>query len=173
MDDLLARVAAEVAAGRPWRAKEIIRGNIANAWPDPEVVERYGQVLLDMGDELEAGKYLWLSGVRTKQYEKAITLFLSRHGRHGAKVLLAQLPKTVRRVEFDRLPTEVQRDLTGSGVRRSAFGVKRRSKPSLSRTQWVNELVFGAVALGFLVCMIVGVGVGFRTIVMWIAQLFR
>jgi len=173
MDALLARVDAEVAAGRPWRAKEIIRGNIANAWPHPEVVERYGQVLLDMGDELEAGKYLWLSGVRTKQYEKPITLFLSRHGRHGVNVLLAQLPKTLRRVEFDQLPSEVQHDLTGLGVRRSAFGVKRRSRPLLPRNQWVKELIIGVVALGFLVCMIVGVGVGFRAIVMWVVQLFR
>jgi uncharacterized protein DUF6584 len=173
MDALLARVDAEVAGKRLWRAKEIIRGNIANAWPHPEVVERYGQVLLDMGDELEAGKYLWLSGVRIKQYEKPVALFLSRHGRHGAKNLLAQLPKTLKRVEFDQLPTEVQRDLTRLGGRRSDFGVKRRSRPVLPRNRWLKDSIFGAVGIGFLVCLIVGVGVGFRAIVMWVVQLFR
>ena len=173
MDGLLARIDTEVAAGRLWRAKEIIRGNIANAWPHPKVVERYGQVLLGLGDELEAGKYLWLSGVRTEQYEKSIALFLSRHGRHGKKVLLAQLPKTLRRVEFDQLPAEVQRDLTGLGVSRSSFGVKRRSRPLLPPTRRLTDSIITTLGIGFFVCVIVGAGVGFRAIVMWVVQWFR
>ncbi len=72
MGSLLARIDTEVAAGRLWRAKEIVRGHISNTWPSPVVLERYGQILLSLGDELDAGRYLWLSGVRTAQYETGV-----------------------------------------------------------------------------------------------------
>jgi hypothetical protein len=172
MDPLLTRIEAEVAAGRPWRAKEIVRGTISNDWPQSGVVERYGQVLLSLGDELEAGKYLWLSGVRSAAYETAVALFLTRHGRQGREILLAQLPKSFRRLAFDQLPAEVRRELSALGIGGADFGVNRRSRHAPNGSRWKDWMAV-TVGLGFLLCVIVGAGVGFRTIVKWVAHAFR
>lgn len=171
MDPLLTRIDTEIAAGRPWRAKEIVRGTISNAWPEPDVLERYGRLLLDLGDELEAGKYLWLSGMRSPAYEKAVALFLARQGRHGRGVLLAQLPKSFRRLPFDQLPIELRGQLRARGIGAGDFGVKRGRVP-LRGSRW-KDWTAAALGLGLLACLIVGVGVGFRTVVLWVAQVFR
>ena len=74
-EGVLERVDAELAAGRLWRAKEILRGRIAGGAVAPAVLERYGQLLEQTGDRLEAGKYLFLSGVRRSEYKPAIDVF--------------------------------------------------------------------------------------------------
>ena len=173
MHPLLTRIDTEVAAGRPWRAKEIVRGSLSQAWPHPEVLERYGQLLLSLGDEMEAGKHLWLSGVRTAAYEPAIELFLRRHRRHGREALLGQLPKSFRRVAFNQLPTEVRRELSSLGIRESDFGKSARTRPVvIGRSRWTRRTA-AIFALGFLICVIVGAGVGFRTILRWLFEAFR
>jgi hypothetical protein len=68
--DIWTRVNNEVRAGRLWRAKEILQGSICREY-DLRIFERYGQILLLMRDNLEAGKYLFLSGSRKPEYEPA------------------------------------------------------------------------------------------------------
>jgi hypothetical protein len=170
MDPLLIRIDNEVAAGRLWRAKEIVRGTIGNTWPDSAVVERYGQILLRIGDDVEAGKYLWLSGVRRAEYEHAMELFLRRHARHGREILLGQIPRSFRRIPFDQLPQEVRGELTKYGVGSRDFGRKRRTPsdpPAPSR--WTNALI-AALAFGFLICVVVGGVVGLQVIVRWVIR---
>ena len=172
MHPLLTRIDTEVAAGRAWRAKEIVGSSLSQAWLHPEVVERYGQLLLTLGDEMEAGKYLWLSGVRTAAYEPAIALFLHRHRRHGRAALLGQLPRSFRRLAFNQLPTELRRELSSLGIRESDFGGARMRFAATARSRWMGRIA-AIIALGFLVCLIVGAGVGFRAIVRWLVEAFR
>jgi len=170
MEPLLTRVDMEIAAGRLWRAKEIIRGTIGHAWPDADVVERYGQILLRMGDDVEAGKYLWLSGVRRGEYESAMTLFLRRHAGHGREILLAQIPKSLRRIPFDQLPPPMRSELTQYGVRSSDFGrIRSRPQHTSARRLWKDAVAL-AVGIGFLFCVMVGAIVGLQTIVRWIVR---
>lgn len=167
---ILERIDAEIAAGRPWRAKEIVRGRLADAWLGPVVSERYGQLLASMGDRLEPGKFLFLSGVREPQYEGHIALFLGRYRRSGPDNLVAQFPKSFRRQRFIDLPPELQNELRAWGVRENAFGERVRvSRPSLP---WGN-FVANAVGLLILVFLIVGIGVGFRQVVLWLSALRR
>jgi hypothetical protein len=167
---ILERIDAEIADGRPWRAKEILRGRLAGVWPGPVVSERYGQLLASMGDHLEAGKFLFLSGVREPQYEGHIALFLRRYTRSGPDNLVAQFPKSFRRERFITLPPQLQNDLKALGVREDAFG--ERVQVSHPSSRWGN-FVATAGGLLILVFLIVGIGVGFRQVVLWISALWR
>ena len=71
----------EMSNGNLWRAKEILHKS--------EIYEKLGNVLLQMSDLAEAGKYLFLSGVRKPEYEKAIKIEggRARAGRQAAKLL--------------------------------------------------------------------------------------
>jgi hypothetical protein len=69
-----------------------------------------------MGDDLQAGKFLFLSGQRRPEYQAAIDLFLQRYSRGGRHSLLAAFPAAVRRSSWSQLPTQVQTDLVSAGV---------------------------------------------------------
>lgn len=156
--DILARVDVELSVGRGWRAKEILSGNIRAGLVSPEILERYGVLLESLGDRLEAGKYLYLSGVRRPEYEYPIALFLQRHSKLDGPALVSRLPNAVRRIPFNELPPAVQADLDARGVRHSAFGVRERPRIVHQRT-WTDHLLMIAaiiVMLFFFASLAVG-----------------
>ena len=85
--ELYERVNAAVQRGQVWRAKELLRGNIGSGSYDSPLYERYGQLLLDLGEAHEAGKYLFLSGRRRPEFDEAIKVYLSRHPQDRPEVL--------------------------------------------------------------------------------------
>ena len=112
----LDRVDEAIAAGELWRAKEILRGRIRGAPFDPDLFERYGQVLLRTGDDLEAGKFFLLSGKREAEYEAAIGLFLRRYSRGRWQRMFSTFPRSVRNCRSSDLPAATRGDLAKLGV---------------------------------------------------------
>lgn len=168
--DILARVEAEVAVGRVWRAKEILAGNIASGLIEPAVLERYGQLLDSVGDRVEAGKFLYLSGVRRREYAHPIALFIQRHAQLDGPALVARLPNAIRRTPFNELPQAVQEDLDRRGVRRSAFGIRTERRPAPER-RWTDHVLMALAAiviLFFFASLIVG---GWR-VTEWVWSIF-
>ena len=95
--ELYERVDEAVRRGEIWRAKEILRGSIRSRGYDTELYERYGRLLLDLQETLEAGKYLLLSGMRRPEYEASIELCLSRIGAEAiASLRFSRVSSTVR-----------------------------------------------------------------------------
>lgn len=159
-DVIIKRAAREIAEGRHWRAKEILRGAIASAPVDPSILEAYGALLDSMGDRVEAGKYLFLSGVREPHYADAISLFLDRHGQGGVTSLVGLFPASVRRLPFEQLPPAVQADLRARGGSPDLFRGKNWSEPSRPRLRWLdNAAGFAAVLvfLFFIASLVIGV----------------
>jgi hypothetical protein len=74
----------------------LLRAAAAQSDYDPDLYEQFGTVLLAMGDNLEAGRWLFLSGRRDAEYEPAVALFLERHGRRGGERLYASFPAGAR-----------------------------------------------------------------------------
>ena len=58
--ELHRRVDEAIEQGETWRAKEILRGNIGSGSYDSLLYERYGLLLMELGELVEAGKYLVL-----------------------------------------------------------------------------------------------------------------
>ena len=116
--DLYQRVDEAVERGEAWRAKEILRGNIASGSYDSDLYERYGLLLIELGELVEAGKYLFLSGRRSPEYARAIDVYLSRHPADRPDVLYYSFPSAARFSEYDlsRYPLEVRRTLQERGL---------------------------------------------------------
>ncbi len=112
--DLRDRVADEIANGRVWRAKEILRGSFSGDF-DPDRCEAYGQVLLQMNDLKEAGGYLFVSGARKPEYQAAIAIFMEKFVTLKAKNRLLSLPGRIHRVNIDDWPTHLVDDLVQLG----------------------------------------------------------
>ena len=109
-ETLYDRVDRAIQRGEVWRAKEILRGNIRVRGYDVDLYERYGRLLLDIGEMSEAGKYLFLSGRRSAEYEKATSLYLERHVPNPEHMYFS-FPRAARLNDIDEYPEEVRRTL--------------------------------------------------------------
>lgn len=107
--DKKAAVAQAIESGQLWRAKEILSGRVGGSPFNAELYEEFGALLLRMGDDVQAGRFLFLSGKRRPEYQPAIDLFLRKHVRRGE--LFASFPAQVRRRPWVELPDQVQQEL--------------------------------------------------------------
>jgi hypothetical protein len=145
-----------------WRAREILSGCVAGGAADPAVLEELGLVLLTMGEQVEAGRYLFASGVRSPSTDEAITLFLRRHGK-DPRILFAQLPPAIRRQRFADLQPGLQEDLRALGVRGSLFGRARPARATARPQGWRDRALSVFGVLIFLLLML-ALGIGLVTI---------
>ncbi len=109
-ETLYDRVDDAIQRGEVWRAKEILRGNIRLRGYDVVLYEQYGKLLLAIGEMSEAGKYLFLSGRRSPEYEQAISVYLERHMPNPEHMYFS-FPRAARLNDIDEYPEEVRRTL--------------------------------------------------------------
>ncbi len=161
------RVEALLIAGKPWRAKEVLRGNIAGAGYDRALFRRYAELLAALGEEMEAGKYFWLAGAEEERARAAIGVYLARHHRSTGLQLYQDFPTAARVGSFEPYPEAVSRLLRERGLaepppRRRPDWVEPRSAP-----RWV---VAGCVTTGILLLAVLVVGL--IAIARWLTGLF-
>src|SRR5262245_50003353 len=166
-EKVLSRVDGELEAGRLWRAKELLRAAIQSY--EPELFERYGQVLLAMNDTKEAGKWLFLSGRRSPEYQDAIATFLEWCGRRDGKKLYGSFPACARLGPPDRYPEPLASELVAARVPSDV-------PPS---SQYAPEPPFEGGRLGAIGCVavmlfvMVSLVVGVVTVSEWLWQSVR
>ena len=112
---ILDKAQRELDHGNLWRAKEILQGAIRGENYDVQLYEMMGTVLLRMGDLPEAGRFLFLSGVRRNEYLEAIEIFLSRHRRKAPQEFVRVLPRKARLRTLSQYPHEVAQVLREIG----------------------------------------------------------
>jgi len=166
VDRLLAKVEAEISADRLWRAREMLQGSMAIYPTDVRVLESYGRLLDRLGDRVEAGKYLFLSGVRGADVDDAISLFISRHGKGHLNSLMNQFPREAKRAGLAAFPATVKVELEALGLpeaqaKKDSFDAV---DPNLGLRQSVELLGCALVGSIFLVVAVVG----FVTIFRWV-----
>lgn len=114
------RAREAVETGKLWRAKEHLSGRLAGRPFDPELHEQLGWVLLQMGDDLEAGRHLFLAQSERPEHAEAVGLFLSRHGRGDWHDLLGALPSGAQRAPVRTLPSPAREVLRTLGMPENA-----------------------------------------------------
>ncbi len=167
-EDFLARAEAYIRQGQVWRAKETLRGAIGSGRTDRRILERYGQILESLGDRVEAGKYLFLSGVTRTEYADPVRLFLNRHSRGGPRHLVAQFPTEIRRCAFSELPSTVSAELSRLGVTPAAFA-PLKPRPTRRASTWEGTAV-GILVLLVIVILLIGFIVGLTSIFRWVSE---
>jgi hypothetical protein len=109
------RVETAIRAGDLRFAKETLRSYLRTGPFDPATCEQLGAVLLELGEGLEAGRMLWLSGSERPEYRDVIQHFLARLEGSPWHSFIAQFPKSARREPIERLPPRVLATLRERG----------------------------------------------------------
>lgn len=192
---LYERVDAAVQCGQVWRAKELLRGNIGSGSYDSPLYERYGRLLLGLGEFVEAGKYLFLSGCRRPEFDEAIKVYLSRHPEGRPEVLYYSFPSAARFRPIARYPLAVRRVLKERGLpqyfaqleqERSerakrkfermrgrtgyAYAPLRRESPH-KRVQWIPRVLLQGFVSAIILLLLISTVIGVVVIVRWIVSL--
>lgn len=169
--DYVERVERALTEGKLWKAKEVLQGRIAASGFDPALYEKYGTVLLAMGDLVEAGKYLFLAGADGPEYLNAEELYLSRHAGNGWQNLYATFPSRAKLLDLSEYPEAVADELRRLGYpeeeRRKLKAAHVLTRPKTFRDRLLDTLAIFLVLFIFL-CLFVGVVVVIRTIAGWV-----
>jgi hypothetical protein len=147
----------EMERGNLWRAKEILQGAIGSEKSyDVELFEMMGTVFLRMGDLPEAGRFLFLSGVRKPEYLESIEIFLSRHRRKHPRDFIAHLPRNARLGSLSNYPDDVARVLREIGLPENLKDQNARAYLPQSGKDMIFWITCGTIALVTLVLIILG-----------------
>lgn len=172
-----------IADGKLWRAKEILQGRLASPVFDPNLLRRYGEVLLAMDDKIEAGRHLFCSGFRASEYSEAIELFLSRNRRDKPHRFLSVFPLMVRRqthlaefiasseFEFNGWSAEALNAIRPFVPKNQRDTINLQSGPT-SWLQRMREKAVNAFSFAVGILFFISFGVGAVTILKTIGSIF-
>jgi hypothetical protein len=154
---ILDKARTEFENGNLWRAKEMLQGAMRSESYNVQLFEMMGTVFLRMGDLPEAGKFLFLSGVRRPEYLEAIEIFLSRHKQKQPYDFIYLFPRRARLRTVSDYPHEVAqvlRDMGSPEILKDEDGRVYTPQTGSDVNAW---LTCGPIALIALALLILGV----------------
>ncbi|SCF42043.1 DUF6584 family protein [Micromonospora mirobrigensis] len=158
MTDVLARARADLAAGRPWQARDRLRGALAHR-QDHELLDLLATVHHEMRDLPAAGALWFVTGRDDPQARRAIEAWSARHRNDLAR--WHSIPAPVRRT-VDSGPTQVLRRAVGPLDRPD-----RTDPDGQPESPW-EPILFGGCAVTVVVWFVAMVGIGMWTVLRWI-----
>ena len=154
---ILDKARRELEDGNLWRAKEILQGAIRSESYNLQLFEMTGTVFLAMGDLPEAGRFLFLSGVRRPEYLEPIQIFLSKHQHKEPYDFIYLFPRSARLKTVSDYPHDVAQALREMGcpeILKDEDG--RVYRPPQTGKDIISWLTCGTIALTILALIILG-----------------
>lgn len=111
------RARALLANGDASEALRLLSGSCFGAGYDRDYYELLGRALLATGHPENAGRFLFLSGVRKPEYDAPIAYFLARHSDpRNFRQLQSQLPERIRVLwRLSKFPANIAAELRALG----------------------------------------------------------
>ena len=152
-----------------WKAKEILSGKIGQHEYQPELYKLYGDVLLDLGDMYEAGKYLFLGDGDDPKYTEAVSIFLQRHNKKDAYGFFSSMPKRFVAASPELYPESVKRYIKEQGFKKKNLEkIQSRYSDEAGDLSIYEKAFFMSAAVLMIVAIIIGLGVIISTVYGWL-----
>ncbi|MFT5301241.1 MAG: hypothetical protein ACI87E_003651 [Mariniblastus sp.] len=158
IDNTLSRVDHELMQGRLWRAKEILGSSLSTYGYARKILRNYADVLMRMGDELEAGKYYLLSVDSPNESEQAaIELFFSRFAKVSYQQLLSKFPHGSRLKSRDDYPAPLRKHLVEIGAPPQLATNVQPTATENNRQDLIFRIGCCLIGCSLITCLLVGV----------------
>ncbi|GGM67018.1 hypothetical protein GCM10011608_60390 [Micromonospora sonchi] len=160
MSDGLARARADLAAGRPWKARDRLNGVLVHR-QDHEVLDLLATVHYEMQDLPAAGALWFVLGRDDEAAQRSISAWLEQHRNDIAR--WHSVPGPVRR----KASTERLEGLRRAAGQADKGGTRDIGPVAELSTRW-EGIVIGGCAITVLVWLLAMVGIGMWTVFRWI-----
>lgn len=174
MKDLEEKLKPIIEAKQYWKAKQILRSRIKNIdHYNPELFGLYGEILAKMHDDMEAGKYFFLSNLRGPDYDDKIELFISRYKNTKKKKYISlscQFPKIARYRNIKDFPEPIKSDILKLDLKTDNSVIKSKTTDS-QQTSKFNTIKSGIITVLvyiLVIIFIVSIPIGIVTTCKWI-----
>jgi hypothetical protein len=160
VSDGLARARADLAAGRPWKARNRLNGVLAHR-QDEDVLDLLATVHYQMQDLPAAGALWFVLGRSDQAAQLSITAWFEQYRHDVAR--WRSIPSPVRR----NVGTAPLEDLRRTAGQADTSGT--RDLPPAGETEpWWDAIVFGGGAIVVVIWFLAMVGIGMWTVFHWI-----
>jgi hypothetical protein len=135
------KIAAERTNNRLWRAKELVRGRMTASNYDRELFRRYAEILADMHDDDEAGRYYFLSGYRSGRAVDLVKTFLHRRAKREFENFWNEMPQAAHRISPNSIPDICRSELAELGHTNKSIDDKFKllQKRETSRQKYTEQ----------------------------------
>jgi len=159
LEKTLLKAKTELDNGNMWRAKEILQSSINIYGYNPELFEFIGIVLLKMNDFLDAGRYLFLSGVEKSEYNEPIELFRMRYFKNKDPNLYRIIPKAAQLKNLSDYPEKVYKELKAQGYPELVLNSKQKynwQNKNSPFKEFIHKTIPPLLIVGFLLIILLG-----------------
>lgn len=162
------RAQAESSDGRLWRAKEILASSLSAYGYSREIYLAYANVLVQLGDHLDAGRFYLLSvDEPDDQQRPLVVLFLKRHQKDDWMRLLRRFPKPAQLSERSKYPAYLRNYLETLNAPTNLYQEQLNATLAYDRPNWLLPMTCFSIAIVATVCAVVGA----YTLVGWIVEM--
>lgn len=167
--DVREKIAKLRDSGLSWKAKEILQGTIGQAEYNSSLYKLYGEVLLDLGDRCEAGKYLFLGGgSQEKNTSEAISIFLNRHNKKDVYGFFALMPKKFVSSPYESYPKNVIDYIENKKFKKKDIDrMQSKYHNETGSLSFIEKAMFSSIAILVIILIVIGLGVIISTIYEW------
>ncbi|KAA3609742.1 MAG: hypothetical protein D8M58_09150 [Calditrichaeota bacterium] len=158
IEKTLLKAKTEMDNGSLWRAKEILQSAIGTYGYNAEIYENYGIILLKMSDLVEAGRFLFLSGVEKQEYFQSVQLFKKKFLKNGIKQVYSIFPKAAQLKNLSDYPPLVAKELAKIGFPetiRSPINNNYWDSQPESKIKSFLKAGFGYLLFGYFIIVII------------------
>ena len=153
-----------ISNGEYWKARQIFQTRLGNVKEcDREMYYAFANLLKEMHEDLEAGKYFFISGKRGKDIDQYIDLFFSVHTKRKLSALNGIIPASARIKNINQCPDTIKNKLIELKYKED---IKLIYNEVISES--VPDWVIISIIIGIIGILLISVPVGLYTIVKWI-----
>ena len=109
--ELRDKISSALDEDKLWLAREHYQALTRVCGFDQKVYQEFGTLLLEMREDLVAGKFLFLAGDRSEEANRCINVFLERYKRKKFASIKSQFPRAAQRLKIDEYPDPVRSEL--------------------------------------------------------------
>lgn len=167
VESTIERASTEIATGRQWRAKEILASSLQTYGYSREIYYAYANLLLGLGDDLEAGRFYLLSvDEPDTDQSRVMELFLTRYRNDDWQLLRSRFPKSARVLNLGDYPSVLRRRLQSLGAPELLIPQQIISGQTSKSFSWAIPVGCIAAIIALVTCTVIGA----YTIVRWMAM---
>ncbi len=145
--------------GDLWLAREHYQSLVRVCGFDQKVYQDFANLLIEMREDLVAGRFYFLAGDRSHKAQKCISKFLDRYKRTKFGSIQSQFPKSAQKMKIREFPEPIRSELIAWGF---------EDFPTQDNEPKSSDVFWSVTGPLLIILVVASIPIGLFTIIRWI-----